>query len=54
MLNMDGTNGVNATGVSDEGTSPGRVEGGQQSVPGRHPAIAMQVNGSRKGEEVIS
>ena len=43
------SNGVNGTGVFDEGTSPGRVAGGQQPAPGRYPATAAQESGSRKG-----
>ena len=38
MLNMDRSNGVNRTGVSDYGTSPGR-----------HPATAMFGNRPGKG-----
>ena len=50
MFDMDRSNGVNVTGVSDKGTSPGRVAGGQQQAPGRHPATAMQGNRSGKGK----
>ena len=50
MLNMDRSNGVNGTGVSDEGTSLGRVSGGQQPAPGRQPATAMHGNRSGKGK----
>ena len=49
MFNMDMSNSVNGTGVSDEGTSPGRVAGGQQPVPGCHLATAMHGNRSGKG-----
>ena len=49
MFNMGGSNGVSGTGISDEGTSPGRVAGGQQPAPGRHPATAMHGNRSGKG-----
>ena len=49
MFNMDSSKGVNGTGVSDEGTSPGRVVGRQQTAPGRHPATAIHGNRSGKG-----
>ena len=49
MSIADMSNGVNGTGVFDEGTSPGRVAGGQQPAPGRYPATAAQESGSRKG-----
>ena len=39
------SNGVNGTGVFDEGASPGRVAGGQQRAPGRYPATAAQESG---------
>ena len=51
MISMsiaDMSNGVNGTGVFDEGASPGRVAGGQQPAPGRYPATAAQESGSRK------
>ena len=50
MISMsiaDMSNGVNGTGVFDEGASPGRVAGGQQPAPGRYPATAAQESGSR-------
>ena len=49
MSIADMSNGVNGTGVFDEGASPGRVAGGQQPAPGRYPATAAQESGSRKG-----
>ena len=52
MISMsiaDMSNGVNGTGVFDEGTWPGRVAGEQQPAPGRYPATAAQETGSRKG-----
>ena len=43
------SNGVNGTGVFDEGASPRRVAGGQHPATGRYPATAAQESGSRKG-----
>lgn len=48
MSIVDMSNGVNRTGVFDEGASPGRVAGGQQPAPGCYPASAAQKSGSRK------
>ena len=49
MSASDMSNGVNGTGIFDEGASPGRVARGQQPAPGRYPATAAQANGPRKG-----
>ena len=49
MSASDMSNGVNGTGIFDEGASPGRVAGGQQPAPGRYPATAAQENGPRTG-----
>ena len=48
MSIVDMSNGMNRTGVFDEGASPGRVAGGQQPAPDRYPASAAQESGSRK------
>ena len=42
MSASDMSNGVNGTGIFDEGASPGRVAGGQQPAPSRYPATAAQ------------
>lgn len=57
MISMsiaDMSNGVNGTGVFDEGASPGMVAGGQQPALGRYPATAAQESGSRKGRRKCS
>ena len=57
MISMsiaDISNGVNGTGVFDEGALPGRVAGGQQPAPGRYPVTAAQESGPRKGRRKSS
>ena len=40
---------MQGTGVSEKWASPSRVTGGQQPVPGGHPATSVKGNGSGKG-----
>ena len=54
MSIADMSNGVNGTGVFDEGASPGRVAGGQQPAPGRYPATAAQERTGRRKWHISS